>query len=177
MTKGYVYILTNEAMPGLVKIGKTTRDPASRAVELHQTGVPFPFVVAESVVAPDCHDLERYIHSTLDEFRVRPDREFFRCDLNTARQALIDCHLEHVEFWLDDYLPDHKPIRSEFVLDESVTEYLANFYGLNSIEMIDALSLLTPEEVEGAVNRLREMYRRKIRKADERNAQDSGGIQ
>jgi hypothetical protein len=35
-----VYVLTNEAMPGLVKIGRTTGDLASRIRGLYQTGVP-----------------------------------------------------------------------------------------------------------------------------------------
>lgn len=31
---GWVYVLTNPAMPGLVKIGLTTKTPKARAVEL-----------------------------------------------------------------------------------------------------------------------------------------------
>ena len=34
MTAGWVYILTNPSMPGLVKIGLTTRNPTARAAEL-----------------------------------------------------------------------------------------------------------------------------------------------
>ena len=40
-----VYVLTNEAMPGLVKIGCTQSDLASRVRSLFQTGVPLPFEV------------------------------------------------------------------------------------------------------------------------------------
>ena len=47
MTPGWVYVLTNPAMPGLVKIGLTSRNPQVRAAELTQaTGVPAPFVIA-----------------------------------------------------------------------------------------------------------------------------------
>ena len=43
MTKGIVYVLTNEAMPGLVKIGYTT-DLKRRIKELSQpSGIPAPF--------------------------------------------------------------------------------------------------------------------------------------
>ena len=39
-----VYVLTNPAMPGIVKIGKTNRDdPQVRMNELYTTGVPLPF--------------------------------------------------------------------------------------------------------------------------------------
>lgn len=41
---GIVYVLTNPAMPGLVKIGMTTRsDIDARMKELYSTGVPVPF--------------------------------------------------------------------------------------------------------------------------------------
>lgn len=53
---GYVYILSNAAMPGLLKIGKTTRTPDERARELARgTGVPGPYTVEHSVEVPDCH--------------------------------------------------------------------------------------------------------------------------
>jgi len=41
--KGLVYVLTNPAMPRLVKIGQTTDKITSRMNELNTTGVPLPF--------------------------------------------------------------------------------------------------------------------------------------
>ena len=44
-----VYVLTNPAMPGMVKIGMTDRpDVQRRMSELYSTGVPLPF---ECVIA------------------------------------------------------------------------------------------------------------------------------
>jgi hypothetical protein len=43
---GFVYILTNDMMPDLVKIGLTTALPEDRAKELFNTGVPNSFNVA-----------------------------------------------------------------------------------------------------------------------------------
>ena len=41
---GIVYVLTNPAMEGLVKIGKTSRSALeNRMGALYSTGVPFPF--------------------------------------------------------------------------------------------------------------------------------------
>jgi len=44
MEYGIVYLLTNPVMPGVVKIGMTTReDMDARMRELYSTGVPVPF--------------------------------------------------------------------------------------------------------------------------------------
>jgi T5orf172 domain len=79
MTYGYVYVLTNRAMPGVVKIGRTERDPADRARELRTTGVPSPFELVHSSLVDDCEGVERQIHLLLAKRGVRhlPDREFF----------------------------------------------------------------------------------------------------
>lgn len=42
--KAIVYVLTNPAMPSLVKIGMTTRESIDTLMkELYSTGVPMPF--------------------------------------------------------------------------------------------------------------------------------------
>ena len=49
-----VYALTNPAMPGIVKIGKTDRDnPKVRMNELYTTGVPLPFECPIAVEVDD----------------------------------------------------------------------------------------------------------------------------
>lgn len=41
---GIIYVLTNPAMNGLVKIGKTSRESVDQRLnELYSTGVPVPF--------------------------------------------------------------------------------------------------------------------------------------
>ena len=46
MSEGIVYVLTNPAMPGMVKIGKTGREVEARLNDLYTTGVPLPFECA-----------------------------------------------------------------------------------------------------------------------------------
>ena len=68
MSKGYVYVLSNEFMPGLLKIGMTTRSPEDRAKQIGDaTGVPVPFKVEHSVLCPDCVSAEASVHDLLDE--------------------------------------------------------------------------------------------------------------
>lgn len=82
---GYVYVLTNPAMPGLVKIGRTRRDPVTRLAEINSaTGVPVPFELVGAVKSKDAVALEREIHSRLAPSRVNRKREFFRCSPRKA---------------------------------------------------------------------------------------------
>ena len=89
---GYIYVLVNPSMEGLVKIGKTTRDPESRAKELSQaTGVATPFYVAFNIYVPDCHSAEEFVHAILEHkgFRNTPNREFFQMPLSQAIEVLL----------------------------------------------------------------------------------------
>ena len=90
MPAGYVYILTNPSMPGLIKVGRTFRDSRARAKELHTTGVPSPFEVSFEVFSEEHESLEKKLHAQIDEFRVNGNREFFRYPLRSAIQALLD---------------------------------------------------------------------------------------
>ena len=46
MNEGIVYVLTNPAMPKLVKIGKTGLGVETRLNDLYITGLPLPFECA-----------------------------------------------------------------------------------------------------------------------------------
>lgn len=84
-TAGYVYILINPSLNGVVKIGKTQNSPDERAKELSSaTGVPTPFFVAYSSYFKDCAAAEKYIHSQLAHTRTNSGREFFRISVREA---------------------------------------------------------------------------------------------
>ncbi len=72
-----VYVLTNEAMPGMVKIGRTA-NLEERLKQLNTTGVPLPFDCAYAVEVEDSNRLEQSLHQLFQENRVHPKREFFR---------------------------------------------------------------------------------------------------
>ena len=64
--KGYVYILVNENVPSLVKIGFTNRDPKTRAIELSNvTGVPGEWIVKKSWHIHGKHPLSTVIDSLM----------------------------------------------------------------------------------------------------------------
>ncbi|MCK1595554.1 GIY-YIG nuclease family protein [Bradyrhizobium sp. 164] len=84
-----VYVLTNGAMPGIVKIGCTQSDLATRVRSLFQTGVPLPFEVFYACEVSDCRFVERQLHDAFGDHRVSKSREFFRIAPERVRAALL----------------------------------------------------------------------------------------
>ena len=104
--KGFVYIMSNPAFSqNDLKIGYTDRDPAVfRANELDSTGVPEPFIVEYFAFVENPRAIEGKVHVVLDEFRIRKSREFFRCSIDTAIQAIrevADFDLKYDEILYD----------------------------------------------------------------------------
>lgn len=91
MQAGWVYVLTNPGIPGLVKIGYTKNDPQQRARELYGAGVAYPFEVAYQLRCTDYRAVERSVHDLLAEFRVNGGREFFACTVQDAAEAIQEC--------------------------------------------------------------------------------------
>jgi hypothetical protein len=106
----YVYILINEAMPGLVKIGRTTTSVKQRISELNQpAGIPLPFTCYYAARVEDCVKVEKKLHEAFGDHRVRDRREFFRLSPHRAQAALELAALEDVtprEEIIDDYPED-----------------------------------------------------------------------
>ena len=76
-----VYVLTNPAMPGIVKIGKTTQlEVEERMKQLYSTGVPVPFECAFACQVKDAAEVERALHFAFGNGRINPNREFFKIE-------------------------------------------------------------------------------------------------
>jgi len=76
--EGFVYILTNEAMPGYVKIGKTSTSVEQRILELSRTSaVPLPFECYYAARVADMDQVEKAFHDAFGDHRKNPKREFF----------------------------------------------------------------------------------------------------
>lgn len=83
-----IYILTNEAMPGLVKIG-FTQDLTQRLRDLSSSsGIPLPFECHYAAEVPDHVKVENLLHQLFSDQRVNPRREFFRISPEKAVLAL-----------------------------------------------------------------------------------------
>ena len=76
---GFVYILGNDAMPGVYKVGTTKFSPRRRAEELSRgTGVPSEYAVLYYAELSDAPAWEKAVHRQLFDRRVSENREFFR---------------------------------------------------------------------------------------------------
>ena len=80
---GILYVMTNRAMPGLVKVGIVETGVASgdlerRKAELSRpTGVPLPFECTHAIQVKNPRELESALHALLGDKRVNAKREFF----------------------------------------------------------------------------------------------------
>ena len=73
-------------MPGLVKVGHSTKDPELRAQELNNTGAPHPYVVEYEMLIEEPFRVEKQAHRALQDFRER--KEWFRCSCEEAIVAI-----------------------------------------------------------------------------------------
>lgn len=93
---GWVYALSNESFPDLLKIGMTTISPVERAKQLGSSGVPTPFKVEWSVQVKDAPKVEKQIHDHFSKRRVNASREFFKITLDELTEYVS----EEVDFYL-----------------------------------------------------------------------------
>jgi len=90
-----VYILTNETMPGYIKIGLTT-DLERRIRELDNTSMPLPFECFYACSVKDARFVEKQLHEAFADHRVRSSREFFKLSPIRAEAALKLAEVKNV---------------------------------------------------------------------------------
>jgi T5orf172 domain len=84
--RGWVYVITNETMPGVVKVGHTLKDPDLRASELSHTGSAGPYLVEYEVMVRDPRNVEQRAHLALKG--VLQHKEWFRCSVGHAVEVI-----------------------------------------------------------------------------------------
>lgn len=82
---GFIYILKNNSMPNLVKIGYTDNTPKERVKSINtKTGVPEKFTIIYERKIENTQKVESKIHTKLYEFRFKKNKEFFVLTEKTA---------------------------------------------------------------------------------------------
>ena len=97
MSVGYIYILSNPSMQGLLKIGITSRDVRERVTQLSAaTGVPKPFEIEYYCLTRDPEEIERSTQEHFSSRRAGRKKEFFEVPLLEAVQ-FIDSVIKQVQ--------------------------------------------------------------------------------
>jgi len=98
--EGYIYCMTNEHMPGFVKVGYTDRTPEDRLAEANADTWSIPCWKCEtSVKVRSAKDAEKAIHLLLscDDGRVSPRREFFNCTVDYVKMVFAILRTQNPE--------------------------------------------------------------------------------
>ena len=94
---GFIYIMSNPAHSGLLKIGQTGKDPEERRKELGSTGVVQDFVLEYRALSEDYESLEREIHRALANVRTNPKKEFFNISVPEAVNKIREISGNRIE--------------------------------------------------------------------------------
>jgi hypothetical protein len=124
-----VYILTNEAMPGYIKIGRTETEVAQRMSSLDTTAVPLPFQCYFAARVENYAAVERMLHLAFGDFRVRNSREFFKMDPYKAKVVLEHIAVEDVTP-RDDTATDKEGIEALEKASKIGSRYDMSKYGI-----------------------------------------------
>ena len=98
--EGYVYCMTNEHMPGFVKVGYTDRTPEERLAEANGDTWSIPCWKCEtSVRVKSPRDAEKAIHLLLSHEggRISPRREFFTCSVDYVKMVFAILRTQNLE--------------------------------------------------------------------------------
>ena len=93
-TTGYIYCIVNEYMPGICKVGFTSRPVDARLKEANQshTWSPPSYKIAFAKRVKDAKYAETKIHELIDSCRIMKRKEMF-----TISPQLVFLHFEKIE--------------------------------------------------------------------------------
>ena len=105
-----VYVLTNPAMPGIVKIGKTTQlEVQERMKQLYGTGIPLPFDCAFACQVKDATKVEKALHVAFRNTRLNPNREFFKIEAECVIAVLKLLEVEDITVQVEKTIESDVP--------------------------------------------------------------------
>ncbi len=133
-----VYVLTNPAMPGIVKIGMTDKPDVQRRMgDLYTTGVPLPFdcVIAREIEGKEAAEIERALHTAFGPNRINSSREFFQVEPEQVEVLLRVMPGRNVTPQDADQSTDLQPDDRE-----ASTEFKRRRNQTNEIEFLESLN-------------------------------------
>lgn len=96
----WIYILSRREEPDVLKIGMTSKSVSERVKQINgHTGVLRPWSVRQVFRVKDASMVERAVFSSLAEYRMRPDREFFQLAFHEACEMIRSCINDLGQHW------------------------------------------------------------------------------
>lgn len=117
--KGFVYVMSNKSMPGIIKIGMSTKMPEERAKELSSdTSTPTPFIVEYYAIFDDMIKAERMAHQRLKSHHH--GKEFFSTTVENAIYSIEELGLSFQKLYSrTDY---ENEIRERRIIEKAAIE-------------------------------------------------------
>jgi PAS domain-containing protein len=141
-----IYILINEAMPGYVKIGRTT-NLEQRIRSLDTTSVPLPFECFYACTVQDADFVERQLHDAFLDHRVRSSREFFELSPDRVVSALKLAEVENVTPYRD-FVESHE---DQQALNQARTRRAVFNFKMANIPIGAELTYVNDENIKAKV--------------------------
>jgi len=159
MNSGFIYVLTNECMPGLVKVGKTKRLPTDRSSELFTTGVATPFQVKFALFVEDMDAFEKDVHAELADIRVNSSREFFSIESDDVIVRILKLFARDFQYEVQF---------CDMVMDQEDIERYSDICGVNSYEVRQVINCLPVSAWKAGVARWQEWIEGRRRERQQR---------
>lgn len=85
--RGWVYVVSNPSMAGLLKVGFSMKDPNIRVRDFDSAATPTPYRLEFDMLVVEPRMVEQAAHSLLRSLNA--GKEWFRCSLDQAKDALL----------------------------------------------------------------------------------------
>lgn len=86
--KGWIYVITNQAVRGLVRVGATPKDPVAFAEALDKGGLPFPYEVGYEALVPDMDAADKAVAAALAD--TSEGKGWYACSVVEAVRRIVD---------------------------------------------------------------------------------------
>lgn len=152
---GLVYILKNECMPGIVKVGRTNRTAMERANELFTTGVPVPFEVVFAIYSADVVAFEAEVHAELQQYRIVGNREFFRIDTEECVRIVM-------QSYSTEYMEGLQIVAADFIVSEHDVNVYAWRYGVHACQVSHVIEHISDAAWHEAIEKYTVEFERRV---------------
>ena len=113
--KGWLYVISNRAVPRLVKVGTTAKDPHSYAESLDKGGLPFPHEVGYEALVPD---MDRAGKAAEEALAAKAEgKGWYSCSIAEAVRTVAEAAGRYLRACVTDPRPDTKTVQQPQAAD------------------------------------------------------------